>query len=60
MALFLAAGLMWQLVSAQALGSWWSPRLTRQDNPAGYWFVLAVQGAILVAFLATGRTWHLR
>jgi hypothetical protein len=60
MALFLAAVLVWQLVSGTAPGSWWSPRITRRDNPAGYWFVLAAEAALLIAFLATGKAWHLR
>jgi len=39
MALFLAAALVWQLVSGTALGSWRSPRATRRDNPGliGLW-----------------------
>ncbi len=60
MALFLAAVLAWQLISGRALGTWWYPNITRQDNPRAYWFVVAVQGVILVAFLLTGKTWHLR
>ncbi len=60
MALFLAAVLAWQLASGRALGTWWYPNITRQDSPWAYWFVVAVQGAILVAFLVTGKTWHLR
>ena len=60
MALFLAAVLPWQLSSGRALGTWWFPRITRRDNPRAYWFAVAVQGAILVAFLMTGKTWHMR
>jgi hypothetical protein len=59
-ALFLAAVLVWQLVSGTALGSWWSPRATRRDNPRAYWVVVAIQGAILLAFLMTGKTWNVR
>jgi len=36
-----------------APGSWWSPRLTRRDDPLACWFVLAAQAAILVFFFAT-------
>lgn len=35
-------------------------KITRQDGPRAYWLVVAVQGAILVAFLLSGKTWHLR
>jgi hypothetical protein len=59
-ALFLAAVLLGQFISGKALGTWWFPRITRQDNPAAYWSVLAAQSAILIAFLVTGRTWHIR
>ncbi len=53
-ALFLAAVPVWQLVSGTAPGPWWSSRLpTRRDDSGAYWFVLAAQGAILVAFFAT-------
>lgn len=59
--LFLAGALLWQLISGKALGVWWRPSITRQDDPRTYWFVLAVQGAILVAVMITGtRTWDLR
>jgi len=60
MVLFLTAVLVWQLVSGKALGAWWFPRITRQDNPGAYWFVVAAQGAILIAFLMTGKTWNIR
>jgi len=59
-ALFLAAVLVWQLVSGTALGSWWFSRATRRGNPGAYWVVLAIQGAILIAFLMTGKTWNVR
>ena len=52
-ALFLAAVPVWQLVSGTAPGSWWSSRLTRRDDSGAYWFVLAAQETILVAFSAT-------
>jgi hypothetical protein len=60
MTLFLAAVLLWQLISGQALGSWGLARLARPENPRGYWLVLTVQVAIFIAFVATGRTWHVR
>jgi hypothetical protein len=59
-ALFLAAILVWQLVSGTALGSWWFPRVTRRDNPGAYWVVVTIQSAILIAFFITGKTWHVR
>ena len=60
MALLLAAVLAWQLMSGRALGTWWYPDITRQDAPRAYWFVIAVQGVMLIVFLLTGKTWHLR
>jgi hypothetical protein len=59
-ALFMAGVLVWQFISGRALGTWWYPKITRQDNPGAYWFVVAAQGAILLAFLLTGKTWHVR
>jgi len=56
----LAAVLVWQLISGKALGTWWFSGITRQGNPAAYWFVLAVQGVIFIAFLTTGKTWNIR
>src|SRR5205807_157216 len=38
----------------------WDEEITRQDNPGAYWFAVAAQGAILLAFLLTGKTWHVR
>ena len=58
--LFMAGVLALQLFSGTAMGAWWSRNPTRQDNPGAYWFVVAVQGAVLIAFLVTGRTWHVR
>lgn len=60
MALFLAAVLAWQLISGKALGTWWSGQIMRQDRPLAYWIAVALQGVILIAFLVTGRSWHLR
>ena len=59
--LFLAGVLLWQFISGTALGTWWRPRITRQDDPGAYWFVLAVQSAIFIGVLYTGtETWHFR
>jgi hypothetical protein len=52
--------LVWQLVSGQALGSSWFRSPTLQDSPVAYWFVVAMQAAILIAFVVTGKGWHLR
>jgi lipid-A-disaccharide synthase-like uncharacterized protein len=60
MALLLAAVLAWQLFAGRALGTWWYPNMTRQNHPRAYWFVVAVQGVILVIFLLTGKAWHVR
>lgn len=60
MALFLGSVLVWQLVSGNGLGVWWYPRITRRDNPGAYWFVVIIQGGILIAFLMTGKSWHTR
>jgi hypothetical protein len=60
MALLLAAVLAWQLVSGKPLSAWWSGLITRQDRPRAYWFSVAAQGAILIAFLLTGKTWQVR
>jgi hypothetical protein len=59
--LFLAGVLLWQLISGKALGAWWYPRITREESPKTYWFVLAVQGAILAGILTNGTaTWNFR
>jgi hypothetical protein len=60
LALFLAGVMLWQLISGKALGAWWHPVITRQGNPRTYWLVLAAQCAILIAFLLTGKAWHIR
>jgi hypothetical protein len=60
MAIFLAAVLVWQLASDNALGTWWRPRTTRRGSPGVYWVSVVIQGAILVAFLMTGKMWHVR
>ena len=60
LALFLCGVLLWQILSGTAIGAWWYPRITRHDNPKTYWVMLAVQCAILLAYLFTGRSWHVR
>lgn len=59
-ALFLAGVLAWQLASGVAMGAWWYPRIVRRDRPLAYWLVVALQAAILVAFILTGKSWRLR
>jgi hypothetical protein len=59
-ALFLAAVLAWQLASGTALGAWWYPRIRRRDRPVAFWLMVAAQGAILTAFLVSGKSWHHR
>ncbi len=59
-ALLLSGLLLWQLVSGVALGGWWHRQILREDSPKTYWFVLAIQCAILIAFLVTGKSWHIR
>jgi hypothetical protein len=56
----MAGVLLWQFLSGNALGVWWHPRISRGDNPKTYWFVLALQCAILGAVLLTGKSWHVR
>lgn len=61
LALLLAAALLWQLVSARAIGVWWQPAITREVRPKLYWAVLASQCAILVYILVIGTsTWTYR
>ena len=60
LALFLAGVLAWQLASGVAMGAWWYPRIVRRDRPLAYWLVVALQAAILVAFILTGKSWRLR
>jgi hypothetical protein len=59
-ALSMGGVLVWQIVSGEALGAWWQGRIFREDRPKTYWFMLAVQCAILIAFLFTGRSWPVR
>jgi len=57
-ALVLAGAVGWQLASGVAVGAWWYPRVARRERPTAYWLLVAAQGAIFVAFVLTGRTWH--
>jgi hypothetical protein len=58
--LLFAAILVWQLLTGEALGTWWSGPISRQDKPWAYWFAVAAQGALLIAFLMTGKKWPVR
>ena len=60
-ALLLAAIPAAALVSGKAPGVWWwRTSVSRLHQPAAYWLIVAVQCGILVLFLFTGRSWHLR
>jgi hypothetical protein len=60
-ALMLAGIVIWQLAVGYALGTWWRPRIYRQDNPGTYWLVVALQIAIVVYLVIFGTsTWHYR
>jgi hypothetical protein len=60
-ALLLVAIPAWAVISGKALGVWrWRTMITRQYEPAVYWFVVAGQLDIFILFLLTGRSWHLR
>ena len=60
-ALFMAGVLFWQFRTGNALGGWWwRPTIDREDSLGAYWFVLAIQLVILIAFLTTGYSWQLR
>jgi hypothetical protein len=58
--LLMVAVLVWQVLTGKALGTWWSGPISRQDNPGAYWFAVAAQGALLIAFLMTGKSWPVR
>ncbi len=55
-ALFLACLLLCQLLPHTL----WSPGVTRAERPRQYWLLLGAQGAILLPFLLTDRSWHVR
>ena len=59
-ALAVVGALLWQLYSGRGLGVWWRSNITRQDDPGAYWFVCALQFAILILVRLTGRMWHVR
>ncbi|HYM34365.1 MAG TPA: hypothetical protein VET48_03160 [Steroidobacteraceae bacterium] len=60
LALLLAAVLLWQLISGKALGTWTRPVVARANDPGIYWILLTIHCAILIIFLLTGKSWHLR
>jgi hypothetical protein len=57
--LLLAGILAWEFISGKTMGRT-TGRVSREDNPGKYWFVMAVQLVILLLFLLTGRSWHVR
>jgi len=60
-ALLLTAIPAWALISGKALGVWWwRTTVSRTDQPTAYWLSVAAQALILVLFLLTARSWHLR
>jgi hypothetical protein len=56
----LSAVLGWQLIAGRAMSAWWQTPVFRQERPWAYGFLMAVQGAILVPYLMTGKTSHVR
>jgi len=56
-ALLLAGILVWELISGSTLVL---GRISREGRRGTYWFVLGVQFAILLLFLLTGQSWHVR
>ena len=61
-ALFMAAVIVWQLISDTAMSfrRYRRQRVRREDNPLVYWLSLAAQFVILLLFLFTGGMWHVR
>jgi hypothetical protein len=57
MILIEAAVLTGQLVSGRALWVRWQPVIRREENPGSYWFMMALQGAFLIALMKYGRSW---
>jgi hypothetical protein len=55
--LLMAGIVLWELRSGQA---WGRGRIDREARTRTYWLVLFSHGAILVAFLLSGQSWHLR
>lgn len=61
LAIFLVSVLIWQIVTGITSVAWlWHSRITREDKPIFFWGILAVQLAILIAFLVTGKSWQIR
>lgn len=42
------------------MGAWWYPRIVLRERPVAYGLVVALQAAILIAFILTGESWRLR
>ena len=61
-ALFMAAVIVWQLISDTAMSfrRYRRQRVRREDNPLVYWLSLAAQFVIFLLFLFTGAKWHVR
>lgn len=60
-ALILLAAIAWQLVAGfTSAPPRYAKKITRQDRPGLCWIILAAQGAVLVLFLLTSRSWTLR
>jgi hypothetical protein len=59
--LFMAAVVVWQLISGTAMGFRRSPeKVARDDDPLVYWLSVAAQFVIFLLFLFTGAKWHIR
>jgi hypothetical protein len=59
-ALFMAAVLIWQLISGTAMSFRRFRRVTREGSPLVYWLSVAAQFVILLLFLFTGGKWYVR
>jgi hypothetical protein len=58
--LVMCAAILWQLRTGEALGAWWYRRIFREEMPGTYWLILAAEAMMLIAFMVTGRSWHIR
>jgi hypothetical protein len=58
--LFMAAVVVWQLISGAAMSFRRYRRVARDDNPLVYWLSVAAQFVIFLLFLFTGAKWHIR
>jgi hypothetical protein len=59
-AALIAGVMLWQILAGSAFGTWRRPAIIRENNPLRYWRLIAIQGAILVAWLMTGKSWQAR